>query len=131
MIKLTVPQTVFPDLRENPRLIVWVMKNLKTIVHSHFWAVWFIPKIVPSTLPPCSTHSWTLLIQIFLRQGFSIFLKTWLTFGPDSFVKNTRQFAPTVPHSSISLPPCIHQAQMNLDSRQLVSLTSLPKNHQL
>lgn len=26
-------------------------------VHSHFWSVWFIPTIVPSTLPPCSIRS--------------------------------------------------------------------------
>ncbi|KAF2574954.1 hypothetical protein F2Q70_00004361 [Brassica cretica] len=136
MIELTVPQTVFLDLLDNPRLIVepdlaWVMRNPKTIMHSHFLAIWFILATVSSTLPPCSTHSWTLLIQISLRQGLSIFLKTWLTFGQESFVKNTRPFAPTIPSSSISLPLCTHQALMNLDSRQMVSLTNLPQNCQL
>ncbi|KAF3559322.1 hypothetical protein F2Q69_00013944 [Brassica cretica] len=55
--ELTELKLVLSDLLDNPRLIVeqdlaWVMKNPKTIVHSHFWAVWFIPTIVPSTLPP-------------------------------------------------------------------------------
>jgi len=55
--ELTELELVMSDLLDNPRLIVepdlaWVMKNPKTIVHSHFWAVWFIPTIVPSTLPP-------------------------------------------------------------------------------